>query len=340
MRKLSALCLAAATLAAPGVASAFDPLGHQVAGAVADALLTASARARVQASLGLPLRVAATWADCVKDVERGGDGALRYLPDARYHAACAPFESAAGKARMVGYVGRNWSNCADPAAVKGCHALYHYADVAIQHDRYDRAFAGTSDHDIVSALGAAIAVLQGRPAPRPFVVRDRAEALLMLAHLVGDLHQPLHVGSVYLDADGRRVDPGPSGKVHDPKIDTRGGNRLEDGRGNLHSDWDGVPRSLDPLKLRASMLADAKRVAVPAGRVDTWPQAWAGETVRASRQAFGGVGFTRAGALKAGDWVVRFDDRAAYMQAASAVQTRQLTLAGARLAQVLNAIWP
>jgi hypothetical protein len=340
MRGLLASCVAAAALIRPGIASAFDPQGHQMVGAIADRLLTARATARLKSELGLPLRVAATWADCVKDVSRDAAGTFRYLPDPRFHAACAPFESAAGKARMVGYVSRNWSNCTDAAASKGCHARYHFTDVSIGHDAYDRTFAGTSDHDIVSALGAAISVLQDRPPPKPFAIRDKAEALLLLAHLVGDLHQPLHVGAVYLGADGRRVDPGPAGAPQDPRIDTRGGNRLEDGPTNLHADWDDAPRSLDPLRIAPSMLKKAGRVPFTAGRLDTWPATWAGETIRVSRRAFGGLAFAQAGAARSGEWVTRFDDRAAYMKTKDEVQTRQLTLAGARLAQVLNAIWP
>src|SRR6202035_4149196 len=56
-------------------------------------------------------------------------------------------------------------------------------------------------------IGAAIAVLRDKPAPPPFSILDKKEALLMLTHFVGDLHQPLHVASAYLDADGRFVDP-------------------------------------------------------------------------------------------------------------------------------------
>ena len=52
---------------------------------------------------------------------------------------------------------------------------------------------GTSSHDIVAALQSCIDVLQGRPASTPIDLRSREEALRLLAHLVGDLHQPLHV---------------------------------------------------------------------------------------------------------------------------------------------------
>ena len=52
----------------------------------------------------------------------------------------------------------------------------------------------------ISAINAAIRVLQDRPkATAPLSITDKKEALFLLAHFVGDIHQPLHVGAVYLD---------------------------------------------------------------------------------------------------------------------------------------------
>jgi hypothetical protein len=46
---------------------------------------------------------------------------------------------------------------------------------------------------------ATTQVLKGGAAPAPFSLKDQREALLLLTHYVGDLHQPLHVGAIYLD---------------------------------------------------------------------------------------------------------------------------------------------
>ncbi len=319
---------------------AFGPRGHQVVGALADKLLGAHAAAEVKKNLGLPLRTAATWADCVKDVAPVKDKGLVYQADLQYHAACAAFETPAGIARMQDYVQRNWKNCSTDAHVTACHKKYHFADVAIQHDHYDRRYAGTSDHDIVSALDAAIAVLQGQPAPAPFSIKDRQEALLLLAHLMGDLHQPLHVGAVYLDAKNQAQDPGDAATPIDKATDTVGGNDLEDGGTNLHAEWDDVSSTLNPMALPAPLLADARAVAPTAGNVKTWPAAWASQTVVAAQGAYSGLSYTHAGAKKPGDWVVKIADRPAYADQRRQVQARQLARAGARLAQVLNVIWP
>ncbi len=115
--------------------------------------------------------------------------------------------------------------------------------MAIQHDHYSRRYAGTSSHDIVSAIDAALAVLQDKPAPVPFSIEDKKEALFLLAHLVGDLHQPLHVGAVYLDEDGNLVNPDAGAGV-DPATETFGGNLISSGSDNLHHEWDDIPEDL------------------------------------------------------------------------------------------------
>lgn len=327
----------AASLAAP--AAAYGPKGHQMIGAIADTQLSKAARAAVAKNLGYSLRTAANWADCVRDVEKSGSTFV-YTPDSRYSGSCTVFGTAIGRDRMISYARRNWDKCNDPDAKKGCHALYHFADVPIQEDHYDRDFTGTSGHDIVSAINAAIAKLQGKAAPKPFSIKDKAEAILILAHLVGDLHQPLHVGAVYLDSQDKAADPGPVTTPHDKAMDTRGGNKLEVGSSNLHSDWDGVLDSWDPLDLSKEMISAAKAVPATTGNIDGWAAAWASETVKASKSAYAGLTYTHAGARTAGDWVTTFPDRTAYLHAKAAVQEEEVVRAGARLARILNAIWP
>src|SRR3977135_2242297 len=86
---------------------------------------------------------------------------------------------------------------------------FHFDDVAIERNGFDRSFQGTNEHDLVAAIGAAIAVLTDKPVPPPFAfsIKGKREALLLLTHFIGDLHQPLHVGAVYLDNNGQLVDP-------------------------------------------------------------------------------------------------------------------------------------
>ncbi|MBC7484191.1 MAG: S1/P1 nuclease [Rhizobacter sp.] len=334
LRRLAVLAI----LPKAAAALAFGAPGHEFSGALADQLLNPHAARQVQHVLGMKLAAAATWADCVKDVAPGPAG-FRYVPDARFHRACERFETQHGMARMTDYVSRNWNVCSTGRETVACHKAYHFSDVAIQHDRYDRAFTGTNDHDVVSALNAAIAVLRGRPATPPFSFRDRKEALLLLAHLMGDVHQPLHVGTVYLDARGVPVDPDAGASPSNPNTATRGGNLIGDGATNLHALWDATPPHIHPTGIDGASLAEARRVAPNPLALSAWPAAWATETLLVSRDAFEGLSF-HPDAAKPGHWTVEYADRAAYIERKEAIQAQQLTRAGVRLAQVLNALWP
>src|SRR5215472_3775028 len=149
--------------------------GHEMVGAIADRMLSANAQQQVQQILGFSLQVAAPWPDCVRSVVKKDDGTFDYLPSPfhpEYRIPCKSFErdtAPAEQARMLDYAARNWLNCTYiPGRPGQCHAAFHFADVTIQRNDYDRRYVGTSDHDVVSAINAAIFVLQGRPAPTPF----------------------------------------------------------------------------------------------------------------------------------------------------------------------------
>ena len=247
--------MTAALLAGPSAAWSWGHPGHQLIGSLADEMLVGSHAAKSVATILGPgvknLKTAAPWPDCARSVDRTAAGGFVYNDSSKYHSpACVPFEGKPGqktfpeRRRMEDYVKRNWSNCPGEGthAAKECHEDYHFTDVAIQHDDYSRAYAGTAEHDIVGALDAALKVLRGEPPDPAFSIKDKKEALLLIAHFVGDLHQPLHVGSVYLSEAGTLVDPGTSAAAVDPATLTRGGNRLEiGGDSNLHADWDSVP---------------------------------------------------------------------------------------------------
>jgi hypothetical protein len=321
-----------ATITAGTPASAWDPQGHQLVGAVADQLLNSNARQQVALILGFSLQVAAPWPDCVRSIVHKDDGTFDYLPSPfhpEFRLPCLLFEGNVELDRMKDYAKRNWTNCA-PTVARQCHSAYHFADIAIQRDGYGK-FVGASDHDIVSAINAAILKLQDGTVPTPFSIKDKKEALFMLAHFVGDIHQPLHVGAVYLDANGNQVDPDATGL--DPKTETFGGNSIKDGDSNLHSDWDKITETWGPPP-DAAMLADAGTVASTPGSINDWAAIWASDTVMQARGAFNGLKFSGP----SGHWTVQFPD--SYDITAQTIKRKQLAKAGARLAQLLNKIWP
>jgi S1/P1 Nuclease len=314
--------------------------GHEMVGAIADQMLTAHAKQQVQQILGFTLQVAAPWPDCVRSVVREPDGSTLYAPDPHhpeYRTPCHGFEAdhgaAAEQARMEDYAKRNWTNCVYVPG-RPCHEGFHFTDVAIQRDDYKPTYVGTNTHDVVHAINACIAVLQGHPAPAPFSIKDKKEALFLLAHFVGDIHQPLHVGAVYLDANGKLVDPDKT--TFDPKTETHGGNSIKDGKEHLHSEWDGIPDAWG-LTPDAAMLADARTVPTTPEPVTGWAQAWATDTLLKAHDAFQGLTFSAA---EHHLWNVHFADKHAYKQNAEKIKRSQLAKGGARLAQLLNSIWP
>jgi hypothetical protein len=235
------------------------------------------------------------------------------------------------------------SLCAGPRHPPlGCHNTFHFDDVAIQRNGFDRAFKGTNEHDLVATINAAVAVLSGKPVPSSFAYSiNEREALLLLAHLVGDLHQPLHVGSVYLDTNGKLVDPDAGSQI-DPATETAGGNALQDQNLNLHHEWDDIPTDLGEGSTR-ELLAAAKLVPASQGRIEDWPPAWASESVLVARDAFAGLTFKfnppQPPATR-NQWFVSFNDHTAYLWLMDQIKRRQLARGGARLAEILNTIWP
>jgi hypothetical protein len=196
IKKLACVLVLAGALA-PFQALAWGNDGHRAVGAIADQLIKGSNAQRQVAALlqaGESLEKVAVWADCVKGTY------------------CGP-----QTAEMLEYTAAN------PR-----HSEYHYTDIPFQHAHYHDGAVGSADNDIVQTLKQTIAVLQGRDDaasnPRRF---SRRQALILLTHLAGDVHQPLHVGAAYVGKDGGFVVPGAHGQIDAVNMfDARGGNNL------------------------------------------------------------------------------------------------------------------
>jgi hypothetical protein len=333
MRRLIATVL----IAIAPAAHAWGPDGHQTVATLAANLIKGSpAEARVAGLLGdMPLSLASIWADCAKGI--APSQGYSYPSPGKY-PDCGALETPARIAEMADYVRRNDHQCRIGMEEDACHRQTHYADVALQRSRYLPGFTGTRPDDVVGALRQAILVLQGRPAPGQPNFNSPREALLVLVHLVGDLHQPLHVGAPYLDARGRPVDPDKQG--FDRASFTVGGNSLQlpaaGGKPlNLHTYWDNVPAALRPSRIDTAWLSEARRVPSDVGAPTEWPVRWASQTLEQAGAAFRGINFSpRQGS----HWNVSLP--AGYEAQAEAIKRQQLTRAGARLAQVLQAVFP
>lgn len=190
-------------------------------------------------------------------------------------------------------------------------ATWHYANVPLDAPRYDDRFAGAGPEwgQIVPRIHECRSILADRSRPAD----ERRHALRFLVHLVGDVHQPLHVG------DG-----------HD-----RGGNGLQVRfywRGtNLHHVWDSLlleqwSRDEDLWHVELAAL-DHPRVRALAikGAVEDW----ATESLLSARQAYldPATGWWIGPGALLGE---------AYTEVNLPLATRRLYQAGVRLAFVLN----
>ena len=73
------------------------------------------------------------------------------------------------------------------------------------------------------------------------------------------------------------------------------------------------------------------------GNIEDWPTSWASDTVLVAHDAFKD---TKLKQTSPGHWSVQFTDADAYSASEDKIKRQQLSKAGARLAELLNRIWP
>jgi S1/P1 Nuclease len=227
------------------------------------------------------------------------------------------------------------------------HESYHYANLAFQADKYALDVIGARPTDIVQISRECIRVL--RTGKGMFT---RREALRLLAHFIGDMHQPLHVGNAFVTPRVPLAFMTPTGP--EGWRTTLGGNLLVYGpehRFNMHSYWDSHAVNLvmgrdDVPTFSARLLKELAPQASwrPAGDADGWPAQVASEGLARAKEVHQGLslvahlGPDEARRTSPHRWTVT--QPAGYDDRARPLVRRQLALAGYRLAETLKAIWP
>jgi hypothetical protein len=182
------------------IASAYGPLGHEIVGAIAEERLANSDTAtKIRALLGDPrLEKAAVIADELKGWDKKG------VDDPRsFH-----YSAHRNIDRQLRDFWRANPPTHDRNAPAPSHHWFHYTDVpVVPAQRYRDGHAGRSKWDIVHMIPFCIGVLQERVPEQNDRSITKPVALILLAHYVADIHQPLHVGAEYFDQQGRVVDP-------------------------------------------------------------------------------------------------------------------------------------
>jgi hypothetical protein len=201
---------------------AYGPRGHQLVGAIADRrLATNEAVANKLNDLldGLTLERAATLPDEIKS-RRCGDDPTGSRLDRELQA----FVNA---------------NCANPS-----HNEFHFTNIPVSGDeQYADGEVGRGKFDIVKMIPFSIRVLKGEePQTNPRGI-TKTIAVILIAHYLGDIHQPLHVAAEFFDAEGNPFTPDTSTRG----FASQGGNKLilftfvggkKISAGKLHSYWD------------------------------------------------------------------------------------------------------
>lgn len=341
-RRLCALFLSL-TLILPAPVWAWGADGHEIVGAMAERLLqNTRAAERVKLILGgRSMAQVAGWADCLKNISP--DLQFEYTNPGRY-VDCKTFENPEDIAVLAAFVKRNHDSCfATAKSRESCHKHYHYTDLSLSQSSYQAGEFGSAGEDIVQALAASIAYLRGETVPAPFHFSSEREALYMLIHLVGDVHQPLHVAGVYLDADGQVVDPlsvslsvaGSASTISG----TQGGNALQFETTNLHSLWDKVsPNVKEQLQMQAQQQGLAALPMMSTEQIRLAPQLWANESLIDARKAFEGLSFGKKTNTPRGDrWNVELPLK--YRERVEQMQIVEINKAAFRLAALLNSIY-
>jgi S1/P1 Nuclease len=349
--------------------NAYAPLGHEIVGGIADERLANTPTAQKVYVLldGLTLEKASLIADEIKGWDRKG------VDDPRsFH-----YSAHRNIDRQLRDFWRANQPTHDPNSSAPSHHWFHYTDVpVVPPQRYRDGHAGRSEWDIVHMIPYCIDVLQGRVPEKNERKITKSVALILLAHYVADIHQPLHVGAEYFDEQGHVTDPDKNNSA----LGDEGGNtftlELSDEpprrRGirkkKFHGFWDydavnalfpQVPGTLrkkeldaqiEPLKkdlIHDMATREPRNWQMPANvPVDNYAEMWADEILPIAREAYARLELRNVKAFLDGDHIVAIGeaiekptpDHSLYRTWATGIVRDELHRAGWRLADLLEKI--
>jgi len=340
----------------PHGASAWETLGHEAIADAAQEHLSPETTSAIAQILGygtsLPshaLAKASTWPDQIRDLQRHGAAASK-LSDHEVKEAQA-------------------FNAAFPD-----NARWHFVNLPLGSARYpddadldDLLTPFTNPHDVVQMLNVCIETLETVGEVTPWT---KAQALRWLIHLVGDVHQPLHVATgYYRTAHHDLSNPVLIESPHDAGqvgvLGDRGGNDLlfsDSARDNLHALWDSclvkalagisacgkTPTPEDVARLVHRITQRTKLDAASdyhsSGEHFSWAAHWATDSLKTARESKAYKFVRRNGIVRdshLADASIRMTidappTKADYSTIHEPVVEAQLTKAAVRLADLLN----
>lgn len=248
------------------------------------------------------------------------------------------------------------------------HKKWHYVNLPLNSAGYQGAaeFGFTRDNDVVQTIRTCVLVLKGQS--NRF---SEVNALRLLGHFVGDIHQPLHTGCGFFDDSTT-----PPTLLKNPKVirdkglqdnsDTGGNDIKLPGASNFHSFWDGggLSGNLDTINLSSASDAKTKRQLIKriyegakklgsaggaglsgggaglsaVSHSEDWAIEWAGEALKAARKAYRNFRVvSKSGGKYTCEWKTT---KADYIATFRPIVLKQLKLGARNLADLLNDIYP
>jgi hypothetical protein len=353
-------------LGLPARTHAYAPLGHEIVGAIADERLAKTATAaKIHALIGgLSLEKAAVLADTIKAWDKKG------VDNPKSFRVASPKID-----RQLRDFWRANQPTEDLHSPAPSHHWFHYTAVPVTPPQnYGDGRAGRSKWDIVHMIPYCVEVLRGRRPEQNERKITKSVALILLAHYVADIHQPLHVGAQYFDTDGRVADP----DKQQSALADEGGNtftlELSDEpprtRGirkkKLHGFWDydavnalfpqmpirvrkrELQAQIAPLKkqlVREQATHEPENWRMPANmEVTNYAEAWADEILPIAREAHERLQFTKVHAVQEEGRILATGeadektqpDQISYRKWAANIVREELHKAGWRLADLLE----
>lgn len=347
-------------------AAGYGPIGHQTIGAIADAKLAGTETGKKVAALldGMTLEKVSVIPDEIRGWDKTGPddpGIFHYSAHPRIDAQLRAYWKANPPTKDL--------NSPTPS-----HHWFHYTDVPLAGgEKYGDGSAGRSKWDIVQMIPYCVAVLKGE------VPEDNARkitkpiAVILLAHFVGDIHQPLHVGAEFFDKEGRVTNPGKTpGSLED-----QGGNTLQlnltsggteaTRHAKFHYFWDSETVAANLPALPETMPKEERRAKTDAARAELvhefvtqeprdwrlaadvalkdYAETWANEILPLAREAHERLQYKDIAAKRLEDGSVvaagfmeekKSADGISYYDWSARVVRRQLHKAGWRLADILE----
>lgn len=324
----------------------FGPRAHRLVGAIADRRLTESkvVQRRLRQLLdGMSLERASTLPDEIKS----WGGSLGTI---------AGSDSGPGSQHSrIDVELRAFVNANSGAGGQPRHSEFHFAEVPVfSKEKYAEGTVGRSDFDVVQIIRYCVGVLKGQISDKNERAITKTVAVILLVHLLADVHNPLHVGAQYFNEDGVPFNPTPANRGYGDQAGNKlnlflGGMRLSAGR--LHGYWDGtsvenafgsIPDTKTAVILATDEPADWKLASGP----ETWGEALANETLPLAAEAYGRLEYrhikiTRGSkTITSGDAVEKGpatdNGRVWYAVWSASVVKHQIHKAGWRLAALLE----